>query len=78
VYRIVRGVAAAAGAGRIHPHAIRHASVTAALDATGGDVRRVQRYSRHANVAVLLRYDDARTDDAGEVARIVAARMGGG
>lgn len=78
VYRLVQSAAAAVGAEPVHPHAIRHASVSAALDATGGDVRRVQRYSRHANVAVLLRYDDARTDGAGEVARLVAAQLGSG
>lgn len=77
VYRLVRRVSAAAGVGAVRPHALRHFAVTAALDATGGDVRRVQRYSRHANVQVLLRYDDARQDDAGDVARLVAARVGG-
>jgi integrase/recombinase XerC len=78
VYRLVRSASAAVGAGPVHPHAIRHASVSAALDATGGDVRRVQRFSRHASVAVLLRYDDARNDGAGDVARLVAAQLGSG
>lgn len=77
VHRLVGRLSEAAGVGRTRPHALRHAAVTAALDATGGDVRRVQRYSRHASVEVLLRYDDARTDDAGDVARLVAAQVGG-
>ena len=77
VHRLVGRVSEAAGVGRVRPHALRHAAVTAALDATGGDVRRVQRFSRHASVEVLLRYDDARADDAGDVARLVAAQVGG-
>jgi integrase/recombinase XerC len=54
------------------PHGLRHAGITAALDATHGDVRSVQAYSRHRDVRTILRYDDARTDTAGTVARRVA------
>lgn len=32
----------------VRPHGLRHAATTFALDRTGGDVRRVQRFSRHA------------------------------
>ena len=59
-----------------HPHGLRHAGITTALDATGGDVRRVQRFSRHANVATVLIYDDAREDLGGQVAGMVAGRIG--
>ncbi len=56
---------------RVRPHGLRHEAITAALDATGGDVRRVQRFSRHADVRTLTRYDDRRKDDAGEIARLI-------
>jgi integrase/recombinase XerC len=57
----------------VRPHGLRHAAITAALDLTGGDVRKVQRFSRHADVRTVALYDDAREDLAGEVARRVAA-----
>jgi integrase/recombinase XerC len=51
------------------PHGLRHQGITRALDLSGGDVRKVQRFSRHAKLETLLRYDDARRDDAGDIAR---------
>jgi integrase/recombinase XerC len=51
---------------------LRHAAVTAALDLTGGDIRAVQRFSRHRDVRVIERYDDSRQDLAGDVAREAA------
>src|SRR5262249_55941862 len=71
VYAIVRGLGPRAGL-VARPHGLRHASITLALDRTGGDVRKVQKISRHADVRTLLRYDDARQDQAGDVARLVA------
>ena len=55
------------------PHGLRHAAITEALNLTKGDVRRVQRFSRHKDVRVLNRYDDNREDLGGEVARLVSA-----
>lgn len=66
LYRLVRSY----GLGRVHGQ--RHLSLTTALNVTGGDVRRVQRFSRHKDVRVLGAYDDNRQDLAGEVARLVA------
>lgn len=57
---------------KLWPHALRHASITAALNATGGDLRRVQRFSRHRSIEVLMKYDDQRLDPAPEVAAMVA------
>lgn len=57
----------------VRPHGLRHAGITEALDATHGDVRAVQRFSRHRDLRVLTRYDDNRRDLGGEVARLVAA-----
>ena len=71
VHRIV--VAYGKGAGiTARPHGLRHAAITEALNATGGDIRAVQRFSRHADVRTIQAYDDNRADLAGHVARLVA------
>lgn len=62
---------------RINPHALRHLAITTALDATNGDIRTVQRFSRHADVRVVQRYDDNRKDLAGEAARKVSEALEG-
>src|SRR5262249_49678196 len=59
VYTIVRTLGHKVGL-VARPHGLRHAAITEALDRTSGDVRKVQRFSRHRDVRVLLRYDDAR------------------
>jgi integrase/recombinase XerC len=51
------------------PHGLRHQGITRALDLFSGDVRKVQKFSRHATLETLLIYDDARRDDAGQIAR---------
>lgn len=71
VARIVADVAARAGVGHVRPHGLRHAAVTAALDA-GVDLRKVQRFSRHRDLRTLVLYDDNRSDLAGDVAAVVA------
>jgi integrase/recombinase XerC len=71
---IVRGLGAAAGLARpARPHGLRHASITAALDMTGGNVRDVAKFSRHRDVRTLMIYDDRRADVGGEITR----RLGG-
>jgi integrase len=62
---------------KVWPHGLRHAAITEALDLTGGNVRAVQRFSRHRDVRVLERYDDNRKDLGGEVAKQVAASVPG-
>lgn len=49
------------------PHRIRHSSITAALDATDGNIRKVQKLSRHKNINTLMIYDDNRGRDQGEI-----------
>lgn len=51
------------------PHRIRHSAITAALDATEGNVRKVQKLSRHARIETLLVYDDNRAKDQREVSQ---------
>jgi len=57
---------------RVRPHGIRHASVTAVLDNSNGNLRLAQRHARHASANTTLRYDDNRTDMAGEAAKLVS------
>lgn len=70
---IVAALGRRAGLARaVRPHGLRHSSITHALDLTDGNVRDVQRHSRHAKLETLLIYDDRRTDVAGRVAQMVA------
>ena len=57
------------------PHKLRHSAITAALDATGGDVRKVQRLSRHSDLRTLQIYDDNRSDFQGEVTGLLSGLL---
>ena len=72
LYHVVRTLGNEAGV-RVRPHGIRHAAITEALEATQGNVRMVQRFSRHRDVRTLSTYDDNRQDLGGSVAALVAA-----
>ena len=72
IYDVVKSRCQDAGITKaISPHRIRHSSITAALEATGGDVRRVQKLSRHSSLNTLLIYDDNRKNHQGEVTDIL-------
>jgi integrase/recombinase XerC len=73
VYFIVRELGTKAGL-TVRPHGLRHLAITSALDLTKGDVRAVQKFSRHRDMRVLNAYDDNRRDLAGDVARLVAGQ----
>ena len=45
------------------PHRLRHSSITAALDATDGNVRKVQKLSRHRQIDTLMIYVANRAKD---------------
>ena len=63
--RIVRRVTRRAGiAKRVGPHTLRHAFITAALDA-GVPLRDVQEAASHADPRTTMRYDRARTASTG-------------
>jgi integrase/recombinase XerC len=72
VSRVLKVHCRAAGVRECAPHGLRHAAITAALDATNGDVRKVRAFSRHAKLETVAIYDDKRTDGAAEVAALVA------
>ncbi|MFM7191714.1 MAG: tyrosine-type recombinase/integrase, partial [Microcystaceae cyanobacterium] len=68
IYNIVRDTAKAAGIEKVmSPHRVRHSAITAALDATNGDTRKVQKLSRHKNLNTLMIYDDNRHQHQAEV-----------
>jgi integrase/recombinase XerC len=72
IYDIVKSRCQDAGITKVmSPHRIRHSSITAALEATSGDVRRVQKLSRHSSLNTLLIYDDNRKNHQGEVTDIL-------
>ncbi|HZT41823.1 MAG TPA: tyrosine-type recombinase/integrase [Chthonomonadaceae bacterium] len=73
LYKIVRELARQAGLpAQLSPHRLRHTAITIALDASGGDIRRVQRLSRHARLETLVIYDDNRADLQGEMTQILS------
>jgi integrase/recombinase XerC len=71
LYRLIRSLGDLAGI-RARPHGLRHASITAALDTSNGDVRAAQAHARHANPQTTMGYDDNRQDLAGRTAAKLA------
>jgi integrase/recombinase XerC len=67
LYRLICALGNVAGI-RARPHGLRHASITAALDTSNGDVRAAQAHARHTNPQTTMHYDDNRQDLAGKVA----------
>jgi integrase/recombinase XerD len=75
--RIVRRIARRAGiAKRVGPHTLRHAFVTAALDA-GVPLRDVQEAASHADPRTTMRYDRARVSLDRHATYIVATFLAG-
>lgn len=56
----------------LSPHKIRHSSITAVLDATNGDVRRVRKFSRHKKVETVIIYDENRLRDQGDLTDLIS------
>jgi integrase/recombinase XerD len=75
--RIVRRIARRAGiAKRVGPHTLRHAFITAALDA-GVPLRDVQEAASHADPRTTMRYDRARVSLDRHATYIVATFLAG-
>jgi site-specific recombinase XerD len=75
--RIVRRVARRASVDKpIGPHTLRHAFITAALDA-GVPLRDVQEAASHADPRTTMRYDRARVSLDRHATYIVAAYLAG-
>jgi integrase/recombinase XerC len=72
VARVAKDLGRRAGVARgTNPHGLRHQGITRALDLAEGDVRKVKKFSRHAKLETLLRYDDNRRDEAGAIAKLL-------
>ncbi|NUN66294.1 tyrosine-type recombinase/integrase [Pseudanabaena biceps] len=72
IYQIVDRIARNSEISKqMSPHRIRHSAITAALDATNGNVRKVQKLSRHKKLDTLMLYDDNRTNMQGEVSSLL-------
>lgn len=60
------------------PHAIRHASITYALETTNGNVARVaDGFADHADPRTTMRYDDMRKNDGAVIAQLVSESVPG-
>ena len=76
-WRIVRRLARRAGISKpVGPHTLRHAFITAALDA-GAPLRDVQEAASHADPRTTMRYDRARVSLDRHATYIVAAFLAG-
>jgi integrase len=75
--RIVRRIARRAGITKpVGPHTLRHAFITAALDA-GVPLRDAQEAASHADPRTTMRYDRARTSLDRHATYIIAAYVAG-
>jgi len=73
IRRMVDRLCHAAGVSKqMSPHRIRHSSITTALNVTDGNIRKVQKLSRHSKLETVLIYDDARHKDQLELSHQLA------
>ena len=75
LYFLVKSYGAELDIPNLTPHKLRHSAITAALDATKGDLRRVKKFSRHKKYETLEIYDDNRADFAGEVTNLLSGLL---
>ncbi len=72
IYTIVDRLCKKAGIKKkMSPHRVRHSSITAALDATDGNLRKVQKFSRHVDIKTVMTYDDNRINYQEEISRLL-------
>ena len=55
------------------PHGLRHAAISAALEASGGNVHAAQQFGRHADPKTTMVYYDRVRDLHGETADLVVS-----
>lgn len=73
IRRMVDRLCYQAGVGKqMSPHRIRHSSITTALNVSGGDIRKVQKLSRHSKIETVLIYDDNRAKDQLELSHKIS------
>jgi len=76
IYIVIRRLGKRAGI-RVSPHDLRNASLAAALKATNGNIRAVQRFGRFSDPNSVLPHDERRIDAAGTISESVAALTDG-
>ena len=70
IYKIVRRYCEKAGIDKqMSPHRIRHSSITTALNKSRGDIKKVQKLSRHKSLNTLMIYDDNLSRDQLELSK---------
>ena len=57
--------------GRVRPHGLRHEAITRVLHLTQGNLDAGQKFGRQKDANTTQRYNDARTDVLGEMARLL-------
>lgn len=73
IYKLVNRYGRNAGIKkRLSPHRIRHGAITAALDVTDGNIRKVQKLSRHRDINTVMIYDDNRAKVQGEISEMLS------
>lgn len=76
-YRRVHTLARKAGLPEtVHPHTLRHAAITAALDA-GASLRTTQQFARHSDPRITMRYDTGRRNLDSHAGYLVASFISG-
>jgi integrase/recombinase XerC len=73
VYWLVRSLGAQVDI-TARPHGFRHSSITVGLERVR-DPRKVQKHGRHASMDTTMIYDDALSNFAGEVAKVVSEAL---
>jgi integrase/recombinase XerC len=73
IYWVVRSLGAQVDI-TARPHGFRHSSITVGLERVK-DPRKVQKHGRHASMDTTMIYDDALSDFAGEVAKVVSEAL---
>lgn len=73
ISKFVKSIAKQAGiAKKMSPHRLRHSSITAALEATNGNVAKVQKLSRHVKIETVMVYEDRRINQQKQVTDLLA------
>ena len=69
------GVNPESGENRMRPHGIRHTAITEVAQASNGDYRKVQGFSRHKNVSTVAIYVDNAAEEQKKAAKAIADRI---
>lgn len=72
LHLVVGALGRKAGLGRaVKPHGLRHEAITRVLELTRGNIDAAQKFGRHADPKTTQKYNDNRSDVAGDMARLL-------